>query len=77
VRPSNEPCGTLSTPCPKPNASASFADRQASLGDTQYLLAEITPLGFNWRCGASGYLVAFLNNVIDVERARRPEDPSP
>ncbi|HEX7631042.1 MAG TPA: HAD-IIB family hydrolase, partial [Lacunisphaera sp.] len=26
-----------------------FADRQSSLGDTQYLLAEITPFAFNWR----------------------------
>lgn len=47
-----------------------FADRQASLGDTQYLLAEITPFSFNWRCDVFGNILAFLTNVIDVERAR-------
>jgi sucrose-6F-phosphate phosphohydrolase len=55
---------------PQPNAPATFADRQASLGDAQYLLAEITPFGFSWRCDVLGNLLAFLNNVIDVERAR-------
>lgn len=47
-----------------------FADRQASLGDSQYLLAEITPFSFNWRCDVLGNILAFLTNVIDVERAR-------
>jgi sucrose-6F-phosphate phosphohydrolase len=54
---------------PKAGAAA-FADRQASLGDTQYLLAEITPFAFNWRCDVLGNVLAFLTNVIDVERAR-------
>jgi sucrose-6F-phosphate phosphohydrolase len=49
---------------------ATFADRQAALGDTQYLIAEITPFAFNWRCDVLGNLLAFLTNVIDVERAR-------
>ncbi|HYP17639.1 MAG TPA: HAD-IIB family hydrolase [Opitutus sp.] len=52
------------------NRHVTFADRQASLGDTQYLLAEITPFGFNWRCDVLGNVLAFLTNVIDVERAR-------
>jgi sucrose-6F-phosphate phosphohydrolase len=47
-----------------------FADRQTSLGDSQYLLAEITPFSFNWRCDVLGNILAFLTNVIDVERAR-------
>ncbi len=47
-----------------------FADQQSSLGDTQYLLAEITPFSFNWRCDVFGNILAFLTNVIDVERAR-------
>ena len=47
-----------------------FADQQTSLGDTQYLLAEITPFSFNWRCDVLGNVLAFLTNVIDVERAR-------
>jgi sucrose-6F-phosphate phosphohydrolase len=47
-----------------------FADQQVSLGDAQYLLAEITPFSFNWRCDVLGNVLAFLTNVIDVERAR-------
>jgi sucrose-6-phosphatase len=54
----------------EPAALVTFADRQASLGDTQYLLAEITPFGFNWRCDVLGNILAFLTNVVDVERAR-------
>ncbi len=49
---------------------ATFAARQASLGDSQYLLAEITPFAFNWRCDVLGNVLAFLTNVIDVDRAR-------
>jgi len=52
------------------NRVSTFADRQNSLGDSQYLLAEITPFGFNWRCDVLGNVLAFLTNVIDVERAR-------
>jgi sucrose-6F-phosphate phosphohydrolase len=47
-----------------------FADRQSGLGDTQYLLAEITPFAFNWRCDPYGNILAFLMNVLDVDRAR-------
>ncbi|HVZ65584.1 MAG TPA: HAD-IIB family hydrolase [Lacunisphaera sp.] len=47
-----------------------FADRQAGLGDTQYLLAEITPFSFSWRCDTYGNILAFLMNLLDVDRAR-------
>ncbi|MBA4149251.1 MAG: HAD-IIB family hydrolase [Verrucomicrobia bacterium] len=47
-----------------------FADRQFSLGDSSYLLAEITPFSFSWRCDVLGNVLAFLTNVLDVERAR-------
>ena len=47
-----------------------FAERQAGLGDTQYLLAEITPFSYSWRCDTYGNILAFLMNVLDVERAR-------
>ena len=53
-----------------PKATATFADRQSSLGDAQYLIAEITPFAFNWRCDVFGNVLAFLTNVIDIERAR-------
>jgi sucrose-6F-phosphate phosphohydrolase len=47
-----------------------FADQQFSLGDARYLLAEITPFSFNWRCDVLGNIQAFISNVLDVERAR-------
>ena len=47
-----------------------FADRQSGLGDAQYLLAEITPFAFNWRCDVYGNVLAFLMNLLDVDRAR-------
>ncbi len=47
-----------------------FADRQYSLGDSSYLLAEITPFSFSWRCDVIANILAFLTNVMDVERAR-------
>jgi sucrose-6F-phosphate phosphohydrolase len=47
-----------------------FADRQSGLGDTQYLLAEITPFAFNWRCDVYANVLAFLMNLLDVDRAR-------
>lgn len=52
---------------PQPNR---FAERQFNLGDTQYLLAEITPFAFNWRCDVYANVLAFLSNLIDIERAR-------
>lgn len=48
----------------------SFADQQFSVGDTRYLLAEITPFGFNWRCDVFGNILAFLFGVLDVDRAQ-------
>ncbi|MCF3649332.1 HAD-IIB family hydrolase [Synoicihabitans lomoniglobus] len=48
----------------------SFANRQFSMGDTHYLLAEITPFAFNWRCDVFGNVLAFLTNLLDIDRAR-------
>lgn len=48
----------------------SFAQSQASIGDASYLLAEITPFGFNWRCDVLGNIQGFIANVLDVDRAR-------
>jgi sucrose-6F-phosphate phosphohydrolase len=48
----------------------SCSDRQYSRGDSSYLLAEITPFSFNWRCDVLGNILAFLSNVLDVDRAR-------
>jgi sucrose-6F-phosphate phosphohydrolase len=58
---------------PAPGASAvpfSFSQQQSSVGDVSYLLAEITPFSFNWRCDVLANVQAFLSNVLDVNRAR-------
>lgn len=57
---------------PAPGAPAvqcSFA-QQSSIGDASYLLAEITPFSFNWRCDVLGNVQAFISNVLDANRAR-------
>lgn len=51
-------------------AAPTFADRQFSLGDARYLIAQVSPFGFSWRCDVWGNILAFLFNIIDVERAR-------
>ncbi len=47
-----------------------FAERQFGLGDAQYLLAEITPFSFSWRCDVYANVLAYLMNLLDIERAR-------
>lgn len=59
-----------STKLRDPTSPVSFADQQFAIGDASYLLAEITPFAFNWRCDVLGNLQAFLSNLLDVERAR-------
>jgi glycogen debranching enzyme len=49
----------------------SFTEQQFSLGDARYLLAQISPFGFSWRCDVWGNILAFLFNVLDVARARQ------
>ena len=55
---------------PETGAVNTFANSQSALGDAQYLVAEITPFAFNWRCDVLGNVLAFLTNVIDADRAR-------
>jgi len=47
-----------------------FAQQQSSVGDASYLLAELTPFSFNWRCDVLGNVQAFISNVLDADRAR-------
>ncbi len=47
----------------------SFSDVQFALGDARYLVAEISPFSFSWRCDVYGNLLAFLTNLLDKERA--------
>lgn len=53
-----------------PHFAHTFADRQYSLGDVQYLLAEVTPFNYSWRCDVYGNVLAYLYNVIDAQQAR-------
>jgi sucrose-6F-phosphate phosphohydrolase len=52
------------------DAPVSFADHQFSIGDASYLLAEITPFQFSWRCDVLGNILAFLWSILDIDRAR-------
>ena len=47
----------------------SFAEQQYSIGDARYLIAQITPFDFSWRCDTFGNILAFLYDVIDAKRA--------
>jgi sucrose-6F-phosphate phosphohydrolase len=58
------------TSAPAAESGASFADVQRAIGDSRYLLAQVTPFSFDWRCDVIANVMAFLNNVIDVKRAK-------
>ena len=49
--------------------STTFAEQQYSLGDARYLIAQVTPFDFSWRCDVYGNVLAFLYDVIDKEKA--------
>lgn len=58
------------TKADRAGGAPTFADQQYSLGDARYLIAQVSPFGFSWRCDVWGNLLAFLFNIIDVARAR-------
>jgi len=49
----------------------SFARTQFNLGRTRYLIAQITPFGFSWRCDVYANIIASLYGVLPPERADR------
>ncbi len=49
----------------------SFADRQYSIGDARYLIAQITPFDYSWRCDTYGNVLAYLYDVLDEKRAEQ------
>jgi sucrose-6F-phosphate phosphohydrolase len=51
--------------------TVNFAEQQYSLGDTHYLIAQVGPFDFSWRCDVFGNILAFLYNVVDAEKAKR------
>jgi len=46
-----------------------FSDVQFGLGDARYLVAQVSPFGYSWRCDVYGNILAYLTNLIDRERA--------
>lgn len=46
-----------------------FTETQYSLGDARYLVAQVSPFSFSWRCDVCGNLLAFLTGLLDPERA--------
>jgi hypothetical protein len=50
------------------DARESFAETQFSLGDAQYLLAQISPFGFSWRCDVYANLLAALVGLLDDQQ---------
>lgn len=46
-----------------------FAEQQYALGDAQYLISQVTPFDFNWRCDTFGNILAFLFDVITIDKA--------
>ncbi len=51
------------------DGGTTFSDVQYALGDARYLVAQISPFAFSWRCDVYGNLLAYLNNLVDRERA--------
>ncbi|MGK0240298.1 MAG: sucrose-6F-phosphate phosphohydrolase [Candidatus Pelagisphaera sp.] len=49
----------------------SFSDQQSAIGDTQYLIAQVTPFDFDWRCDVYANILAFLFDVVDYDRAQK------
>jgi sucrose-6-phosphatase len=46
----------------------SFSETQFTLGDAQYLLAQISPFDFSWRCDVYANLLAALMGLLDEQK---------
>lgn len=46
-----------------------FSEAQFELGDARYLVAQVSPFSYSWRCDVYGNVMAFLSNLLDKERA--------
>ena len=53
----------------EPRPGPTFTQTQFALGDARYLVAQITPFGFSWRCDVYANILAFLTGLIDRHRA--------
>ena len=47
----------------------SFAEVQFGLGDARYLVAQVSPFNFSWKCDVYANLLAFLMDMVARERA--------
>ena len=52
-----------------PDSTPAFTDTQYSLGDARYLVAQISPFDFSWRCDVYGNILAYLTGLLDKKRA--------
>jgi glycogen debranching enzyme len=48
-----------------PDALPTFAETQFTIGNAQYLLAQISPFSFSWRCDVYANLLAALVGLLD------------
>jgi glycogen debranching enzyme len=46
-----------------------FSDVQFEMGDSRYLVAQVSPFGYSWRCDVYGNIMAYISGLIDAERA--------
>lgn len=53
------------------DSSETFTRTQFNLGRARYLIAQITPFGFSWRCDVFANIIAALYGVLNEDRARR------
>ncbi len=49
-------------------APASFSETQYTVGNAQYLLAQISPFDFSWRCDVYANLLAALMDMLDERK---------
>ncbi len=50
-------------------AGPNFSEVQYRMGDSRYLVAQVSPFGYSWRCDVYGNILAYLTNLLDKERA--------
>lgn len=58
-----------STKLLEPDAVRQFSDVQFELGDARYLVAQVSPFSYSWRCDVYGNIMAYLSGLLDTERA--------
>lgn len=51
------------------DAHPNFSEVQFRMGDARYLVAEISPFNYSWRCDVLGNLLAYLTGLVDAQRA--------